>query len=140
MKYLFPNPQNNSWIDEYNNLVLEVEKHEQENKIFMKTQPKRNDQDPGSWSPQSIGIHHIIPKKIDSSLKNDRNNWLYVNFFDHCTLHYYLWKADPQYAPHLMFIAYAGRKMGLWNMPGGEVEWEELRKDISEVRKNKKKE
>lgn len=140
MKYLFPNPQNNSWIDKYNNLVLEVEKHEQENKIFMKIQPKRNDQDPGSWSPQSIGIHHIIPKKIDSSLKNDRNNWLYVNFFDHCTLHYYLWKADPQYAPYLMFIAYAGRKMGLWDMPGGEDEWEELRKDISEIRKNKKKE
>lgn len=140
MKYLFPNPQNNSWIDEYNNLVLEVEKHEQENKIFMKTQPKRNDQDPGSWSPQSIGIHHIIPKKIDPSLKNDRNNWLYVNFIDHCTLHYYLWKADPQYAPYLMFIAYAGRKMGLWDMPGGEAEWEELRKDISEIRKNKKKE
>lgn len=137
MKYLFPNPQNNSWIDKYNNLVLEVEKHEQENKIFMKTQPKRNDQDPGSWSPQSIGIHHIIPKKIDPSLKNDRNNWLYVNFFDHCTLHYYLWKADPQYAPYLMFIAYAGRKWGFWDMPGGEAEWEELRKNINEIRKSR---
>ena len=140
MKYHFPNTNNNEWIDKYNKLVDEVASKEDYYKEYKKHQSKRDDKHWENYTLEHVGIHHIIPKKIDPSLKNDRNNWLYVNFIDHCTLHYYLWKADPQYAPYLMFIAYAGRKMGLWDMPGGEAEWEELRKDISEIRKNKKKE
>ena len=134
---LFPNPDNNPWIDKYNKLVLEVKSHEEENKILIKTQPKRKSGPlTEDYTGDRIGIHHIIPKKINPELQNNKDNWLYVNFIDHCNLHYYLWKSNPDYAPHLQFIAYAGRKMKLWNM--SDDEWKQLNKDSAVYRKKKK--
>lgn len=141
MKYSFPNPFGNEWIDKYNALVDEIARHEYENKQLKKTQPKRDDKKATTgeaWGSSSIGIHHIIPKKINPGLEKDKNNWLYVSFSDHCTLHYYLWKADPQYAIHLWFILLAARKFGWWELPGGEEEYEQIKADIQEWRRKKK--
>ena len=126
----FPNPFGNEWIDKYNELVIEVKSHEKENLEYKKTQPKRNDKDPNSWTGKSIGVHHIIPRKIDPSLEKDKDNLLYISFIDHCWLHYYLWKSDPIYAKHFWFLLSAARKMGLWKLPGGDKELEEIKKDL----------
>ena len=135
---LFPNPDNNPWIDKYNALVLEVKSHEEENILKKKNQPKRkNGPLIEEYTGDSIGIHHIIPKKIDMSLVNDKDNLLYISLYDHCQLHYYLWKSNPDYAPHLQFIGYAGRKIGCWNMT--DEEWKQLHKDSAAYRKKKKK-
>ena len=132
---LFPNHNNNPWIKKYNELVLEVKSHEEENILKKKNQPKRDDNNP-SWNGDSITIHHIIPKKIDMSLVNDKDNLLYISLDDHCKLHYYLWKANPDYAPHLQFIGYAGRKLGKWNM--SDDEGKQRHKDSALYRKKKK--
>ncbi len=128
---LFPNPNNNEWIDKYNELVKKIKSEEEYWKEYKKHQPKRNDADPDCWKDsEAVTIHHIVPKKIDPSLMNDKDNLLYVPFKDHCNLHYYLWKANPIYAKHLWFIGIAGRKMGLWDLPGGDEEYELLKKDL----------
>lgn len=134
---LFPNPENNEWIDKYNSLVIETKSHEQENIEHKKFQKKRNDKDSNSWNAQSIGIHHIIPKKVDPSLENDKENLLYVSFENHCNLHYYLWKSDPKYAAHFWFLLLAARKMKLWDLPGGEEEYKQIAKDVALSRKKK---
>lgn len=139
MKYRFPNPDNNEWINKYNDLVNLIESKEDYYKEYKKIQPKRNDKIHSGWTKEQVGIHHIIPKKIDMSLVKDKNNLLYIPFKEHCDLHYYLWKANPQYAAHLWFIAIAGRKMKLWDLPGGEEEYKILSKDITLSRKNKSK-
>ena len=130
MKYHFPNPDNNEWINKYNNLVDEIASREEYYIEIKKTQPKRDDKIQSGWSATQIGIHHIIPKKIDMSLVKDKNNLLYIPFKEHCDLHYYLWKANPIYAAHLWFIAVAGRKMNIWDVPGGEEEYKQLSRDV----------
>jgi len=128
--YQFPNPDNNKWIDKYNELVCEIKSHEQENIELKKKQKKRNDKETGEYLAENIGIHHIIPKKIDPSLEKDKDNYLYVSFTDHMNLHYCLWKADKRYARHLWFGCVYGRKHNLWNLPGGDAEYEQLKKDL----------
>jgi hypothetical protein len=137
MKYSFPNPGGNVWIDKYNALVDEVAKNEDHYKEMKKTQPKRDDKNPSAWSGKSIGIHHIIPKKINPDLTRDKNNLLYVTIEEHCWLHYYLWRADSQYAKHFWFLLQAVRKWGWWTLPGGEAEYEEIKKDVAKGRKEK---
>lgn len=133
--YQFPNPDNNEWIDKYNKLVCEIKSHEQENIELKKKQKKRNDKTGGEYLAENIGIHHIIPKKIDPTLEKDKDNYLYVSFVDHMNLHYYLWKADKKYARHLWFGCVYGRKHNLWDLPGGSVEYEQLKKDLRYERK-----
>ena len=136
--YLFPNDSNNEWISKYNKLVLEVKAKEAENKEHKKNQPKRNDKDLDSYPIDNIGIHHIIPKKIDPSLEKDKDNLLYVSLEDHINLHYYLWKANKEYSLHLWFIYVFARKHNLWTLPGGEEEFSELKKDVAFARMLKK--
>lgn len=141
MNYLFPNPDNNEWIAKYNDLVTQIKAKEYYWKAYKKIQPKRNDKDPDCWKDcEAVTIHHIIPKKVNMDLVKDKDNLLYVPFKDHCMLHYYLWKADPKYAPHLWWIGIAGRKLGIWDLPGGEEEYKQLAKDVSLTRKKKKNE
>ena len=136
----FPNPNNNEWIDKYNDLVKKIKSEESYWKEYKKTQPKRNDKDPNCWkNSKAVTIHHIIPKKIDPNLEKNKDNLLYVPFVEHCLLHYYLWKSNPIYASHLWWICIAGRKLSLWNLPGGENEYKELSKDLGKLRKLKKK-
>ena len=139
MKYHFPNPNNNEWLNKYNALVDEISAKEDDYKEIKKNQPKRNDKTPELWSGKSVGIHHIIPKKIDPDLKNNKNNLLYVTIEEHCWLHYYLWKADPQYASHFWFLLQAVRKWNWWTLPGGEDEYEEIKEDVGKYKKKKEK-
>lgn len=98
--YQFPNPQNNEWINKYNEKVREIKSQEEINKEKRRQQSKR---DEGTYTAEHIGIHHILPKSINPEYKKDKNNFLYVSFKDHMDLHYYLWKADPKYARQLWF-------------------------------------
>lgn len=134
---LFPNPWKNDWIDKYNNLVLEIKEKEEFYKEYKKTQPKRNDATK-TYSKDNVGIHHIIPKKVDPSLLKDPENLLYVPFDLHILLHYYLWKADYHYAPHLRFILAAARSWSICEIPGGEETWKEVDRDCTRIRKEKK--
>ena len=131
--FLFPNPNNNEWIDKYNILAKTIKDKEDFYKEYKKRQPKRNDKE-HNVTKDFVTIHHIIPKKIEMKLVKNKENLLYVPFDLHCMLHYYLWKADKQYAKHLWFICIAGRKLGIWNLPGGEDEYEQLKKDLKNKR------
>ena len=82
-----------------------------------------------------LTLHHIIPKKINPDLTNDKDNHILLPFQDHMNLHYWLWKYDKQYGPHLWFGCVFGRKYGLWDLPGGDLEYEELKRDVRERRK-----
>ena len=135
--FLFPNFDNNPWIDKYNELVRNIKADEFHYKTMKETQPKRNDKEE-TISKDFITIHHIIPKKVSMSLVKNKDNLLYVPFDLHCMLHYYLWKADPKYGAHLWFICIAGRKYGIWDLPGGEEEYEQLKKDVGAYKKLKK--
>lgn len=137
MKYHFPNPDNNEWIDKYNKLVAEIAAKEDYYKEYKAHQTKRDDKHWENYTLDHVGVHHIIPKKVDMSLMKDKDNLLYVPFGKHLDLHYFLWKADPKYGAHLWFIAIAARKMKLWDLPGGEQEYKQLSKDISLSRKKK---
>jgi hypothetical protein len=135
--FLFPNFDNNPWIEKYNVLVKEIKSNEAYYKQVKEGQPKRNDKTHSGWTADQVGIHHIIPKKVDMGLVKNKDNLLYIPFDLHCTLHYYLWKADPKYAPHLWFICIAGRKMGIWDLPGGEEEYNQLKLDVAAYKKSK---
>ena len=137
--YNFPNPNNDKWISKYNDLVNEVASNQDYYKEYKKTQPKRNDKAIDGFSADNVTIHHIIPKKIDMSLVKDKNNLLYIPFNKHCDLHYYLWKSNKEYALHLWFICLAARKMKIWDLPGGEIEYKQLKKDLSYCIQLKKK-
>ena len=118
MKYHFPNTNNNEWIDKYNKLVDEVASKEDYYKEYKKHQSKRDDKHWENYTLEHVGIHHIIPKKIDMTLLKDKNNLLYIPLKHHLELHYYLWK-----------------KMKLWDLPGGENEYRQLAKDTALSRK-----
>ena len=136
--FLFPNFENNPWINKYNELVTKIKSNETYYKYIKEIQPKRNDKE-CTVTKDFVTIHHIIPKKVEMGLVKNKENLLYVPFDLHCMLHYYLWKANPQYANHLWFICIAGRKMGIWDLPGGEDDYEQLKKDVGKYKKNKQK-
>ena len=119
----FPNPGGNEWIDKYNSLVSEIKAKEDYYKEYKKTQPKRDDKTK-TYDKNNVGIHHIIPKSIDPSLLKDPENLLYVPFYFHLELHYYLWKASPEYANQLRFLLAAARSWEICEIPGGSETWE----------------
>ena len=116
----FPNESKSKWIDKYNELMLRSEMHD--------------------FEGQKLTLHHIIPRSIDPSLKDVRENWAFLPFKEHMDAHYYLWKYDKNYASQLWFGCVYGRKHNLWNLPGGEAEYSELKRDVREYRKRKEKE
>ena len=136
----FPNEESNEWIDKYNELVIEIKNQEDYWKEYKKTQPKRNDKHPENYMlSKMVTVHHIIPVSIDESLSKDKSNLLFVPLKEHCILHYYLWKANPLYAAQLWWIGMAGKKLGVWELPGGDNEYEQLKKDTVLSRKKKSK-
>lgn len=135
--FLFPNFDNNPWIDKYNELVKEIKSKESYYKAYKKSQPKRNDKE-GCIDKDFVTIHHIIPKKVSMDLVKNKDNLLYVPFDLHCLLHYYLWKSDRKYATHLWFICIAGRKYGIWDLPNGEDDYNQLKEDLKYCKKLKK--
>lgn len=132
----FPNPDNNEWLNLYNELVLEVKANEAYYKEYKKTQPKRNDKTK-SYDRNNVGVHHIIPRSIDMSLLKESSNLLYVPFDKHILLHYYLWKADYHYANQFKFLAAAARSWNICELPGSEETWKQLCKDSARIRKEK---
>jgi len=138
MVYLFPNDDNNFWINKYNDLVIKIKSQESINIERKKNQKKRNDKSGGEYLAENIGIHHIIPKSLRPDLVKNKDNFLYVNFIDHMLLHYYLWKADPIYASQLWFGCVYGRKHKLWDLPGGEEDYKQLKEDLKLNKKKKK--
>ena len=124
----FENPNDNEWINKYNKLIEEVELGE---RVFSNKETLKEGK---------LGLHHIIPRSISPELTEDKNNHIYLPFKEHMDLHYWLWKFDPKYAPQLWFGCVYGRKNGLWDLPGGDEEYEQLKKDVHTYRKRKNKE
>lgn len=118
---LFPNPDGNTWIDKYNTIVKNI-------KLGKMHFPE------GAW----IGKHHVIPKSISPELAKDEDNLIELPFAEHMYLHYCLWKANPSYASQLWFGCVYGRKHKLWDLPGGEEEYAQLKKDLRLSRLKKK--
>ena len=110
--FLFPNENNNEWIDKYNTLVLDVK-------------AGRYD-----FGDTKLSLHHIIPRSIAPELTKDKANFVYVPIVEHMMLHYYLWKADSSYGRQLWFGCVWCRKNKLWDLPGGDTEYEELKKSL----------
>lgn len=106
------NPNNNEWVTKYNNLMEKSFSH------------------PEIYGDRKLGIHHIIPRSIAPDLTNDPDNQVLLPFQEHMDAHYYLWKSDPKWARQLWFGCVYGRKNGLWDLPGGDTEYEQLKKDL----------
>lgn len=106
----FDDGHTDSWIEKYNLLIEEVEV--------------------GKTFSEKLTKHHIIPKKIDPSLADDKENWIWLPFKEHMDMHYWLWKHDKRFARHLWFGCVYGRKHKLWDLPGGEEEYEQLKRDL----------
>ena len=119
----FANPNNNEWLILYNELINEVEKGI---KTFISG---------ATVETGKLGVHHIIPRSIRPDLTDDTENHIYLPFKEHMDMHYWLWKFDPSYAPQLWFGCVYGRKHGLWDLPGGEEEYKQLKKDVAKYRK-----
>lgn len=116
--YRFPNPTNNEWIDKYNQLIDDVEAGKL---VFECVEGKRN---------KGLSLHHILPRSIYPELTKDPNNHIYLPFKEHIDLHYYMWKADKKWAHQLWFGCVYGRKHDLWDLPGGEEEYVQLKNDL----------
>ena len=110
--YRFHDTKDSKWLQEYNAVISRYEKG-----LLQE-------------SSKQMTLHHIIPRSIDATLKNDKRNHIYLSFYDHAMMHYYLWKHDRRYAQQLWFIAVYGRKYGLWDFPAGDAEYEELKRDL----------
>ena len=126
MEYAFPDSTSSEWIAEYNSEV----------KAF-KSRQLHEDAN-ADWSRGEHGIHHVLPRSRWPELADDEDNKVYVTFQEHMHLHWLLWKADPSWASALWFGCVYGRKHKLWNLPGGEEEYEQLKRDLKLSRKCKK--
>ena len=140
--YRFPDTTNNEWIKKYNQLIEDIETKKIEfNKDYLNI--NRSDYNTNEeyrmarLKSGSGGYHHIIPKKIDPSLEKDKKNLIWLPFKEHMDLHYYLWKANPLYGIHLWFGCIYGRKHKLWDLPGGEDEYNQLKIDVGKYKKLK---
>lgn len=114
MRYSFENPENNEWIDKYN-------------KLCHSGTTKRDN--------INTSLHHIIPRSISPELTNDKNNHTYLSVIDHMWVHYYLWKANPKYASQAWFGTVWARKNHVWDLPGGDKEYEQLKEDVFKNRR-----
>ena len=112
--YRFHDNRDSEWLMKYNNVIKQAE----EGRLYE------------GKSDEHMTLHHIIPRSIDATLKNDKRNHIYLNFYDHAMMHYWMWKHDRKYARQLWFIAVYGRKHGLWDFPEGEQEYEQLKYDL----------
>ena len=139
----FPNEENNEWLNKYNSLIDDIENGRiQFSKEYLKVNKNdytnREEYRIARLKLGSGGYHHIIPKKVNPELENVKDNKVWVPFIEHMNLHYYLWKYNKYYGIHLWFGCVFGRKHKLWDLPT-EDEYNQLKKDVNEYIKNKKK-
>ena len=112
--YRFHDNNGSVWLRKYNDVISKAEEgHLYEGK-----------------DDEHMTLHHIIPRSVDVSLKDDKMNHVYLSFYDHAMMHYWMWKHDRKYARQLWFIAVYGRKNRLWDFPEGEQEYEQLKNDL----------
>ena len=109
------NEQNNIWLKRYNDVIRAYENNTL--KLVNESSKKT--------------LHHIIPRSVNIMLSNDEHNHIWLPFYEHAMMHYYLWKYDKKYARQLWFIAVYGRKNKLWDFPEGTTEYEQLKQDSS---------
>ena len=128
--YRFPNPTNNEWLDKYNKLIEQVESGAMVFESNVVSDKKGEEGRLDKIRKGKTTLHHIIPRSIAPELTTDKNNHIWLPFQEHMNLHYYLWKADKSYAKQLWFGCVFGRKHGLWNLPGGDEEYEQLKLDL----------
>lgn len=105
----------NPWMKKYNMLIEFVEKGEI------------------SFPGEKLTKHHIIPKSIEPGFLKAEENFIWLPFKEHMDMHYWLWKFDKKFARQLWFGCVYGRKHGLWDLPGGEQEYEELKRDLKKI-------
>ena len=122
MHKVFPNSSNNIWLRRYNDLISNIKAGKM----------SFQDYAPFIVNGRKIGLgkHHIIPKSIAPELTKDLDNIVELPFKEHMDLHYFLWKADQVYARQLWFGCTFGRKHHIWDLPGGNAEYEELKKSL----------
>lgn len=117
-KYLMPNPTDNWWINKYNTKVQELSDQQAVKGV--------------------TGIHHILPRSDYPELAADPRNKINASFQDHMDLHYYMWKYNPRYSAQLWFGCVYGRKHKMWDLPGGESEYQQLKNDLRVARQYRK--
>ena len=122
MHKLFPNPKHNTWLSRYNKLVSDIKSGKLTFESYVPIEV--------NGRKMRLGKHHIIPRSIAPELAKDTDNIVELPFKEHMDLHYFLWKADQSYARQLWFGCVFGRKHHIWDIPGGEVEYEELKKSL----------
>lgn len=134
MTYEFPNPDHDPWLDKYNELVKKVKAVEIDFSKFPEViieSTKSN----GKTRKVGLGKHHIIPRSIRPELTKDPGNIIEIPFSIHMDLHYFLWKANPEYARQLWFGCVFGRKHHLWDLPDPN-EYDLLKSDLKSKKPN----
>ena len=98
----FPNPNNNKYITEYNNLAIT-------NGIC---ENNRNGLTHKKLKEMNYSLHHIIPRSFNPDLTNDKDNQVWLPIKDHIHMHYLLWKGlnNQQSAMAFWFIYIYGKK------------------------------
>lgn len=88
-----------------------------------------------------IEVHHIIPKSLNKSLKDDKNNMIALSSYNHTMIHYYYYKctrtAELKIKTRPMFTIITKkcrkvRKFDSWT----DKEAEDIAKAIQDVREN----
>lgn len=133
---IFPNPDGNEWLTRYNDLVKSAFDEHRDFKANIRESRSISDSIE-RLRRGKLTLHHIIPRSLAPELTNDPDNFVYLTFSEHMDAHYYLWKADPKYGIQLWFGCVFGRKHKIWNLPGGESEYEILKKDVAAQRRKR---
>jgi hypothetical protein len=94
MKYSIDNPDNNEWLAKYNELCATD----------------------FSGATERLSLHHILPRNKYPELANDICNHALLPIRQHWEAHYYLWKADRQYALEFWFCYVYFRKHKNWQL------------------------
>lgn len=115
MKFRFPNPDNNMWVNKYNEIIA----------LYESNAPDK-----------SLSLHHILPRSRYPEYKEDPNNHLYLPIMEHINIHYYLWKGLPEYCAAFWFCYVYFHKNFGYNIPEEDVV--KLKRDMMIYRKNKK--
>ena len=112
MKYTVDNPDNNEWLNKYNEICTK------------------------DYGDLGVSLHHIKPRCKYPELANDPDNHAYLPLMEHCYAHYYLWKADRVYAMEFWFTCTYFRKN--YGFQISDEEYEQLKEDVRYCRRLKR--
>lgn len=126
-------PSHDKYIVQYNALAKQLKSLEKTDLARLRSEKACYD---GKKLSRKYGKHHIIPRSVRPDLADDPNNIVYADFQTHMTMHWLLWKSDSKFARQLWFGCCFGRKHKIWNLPGGDAEYEQLKRDLKKRSKN----